>query len=191
MSSEDLDCHPEKKILLTLLHFFPPTVLVPGVPEGWHAVREAGSSADDSRKVLSLQLEGSHASSHSWRQWYLTLGWRREGASSRDAVLGAHGPHSWCTEAVPSGCRVGTSSPWVSFGCLFSAEWLTALAEMMHLTLQSPPGKLSLQERIFEKKPGKIKSNGNNKNTAFLSSFLHLFTPHTEMVPFIFYLALI
>lgn len=40
----------------------------------------------------------------------------------------------------------------------------------MHLTLQSPPGKLSLQEKIFEKKPDEIRCNGKDKNTAFLFS---------------------
>lgn len=41
-----------------------------------------------------------------------------------------------------------------------------------------PPGRLSLQERIFEKKPDEVRSNGNDKNTAF--PFCFLYSPHRD-----------
>lgn len=52
-----------------------------------------------------------------------------------------------------------------------------------------PPGRLSLQERIFEKKPDEVRSSGNDKKTLpFLSVFC---TPHTGTSPLVAYFVLL
>lgn len=59
----------------------------------------------------------------------------------------------------------------------------------MHLTLQSPPGKLSLQERIFERILMKLEAMGTIKTLPFFSSLFC--TPHTGTSPLVIYSVLL